>query len=196
MAKIIGGPKPGNCRARQPQRSKRWRPISSKPRSTNMRADRQAEYLATTFEQCPLPAGAPVFDPNTGAPLHLMVVVGVVLLIACANVANLLLARGAGPPARNRHPHGPGLRPRALIRQLLTESLLLSLSGAALGMFFAQWGRACWSVSFPRRGRRVFLDLAIDGRMLAFTAGVAILTGLLFGLAPAWRGTASSRKPP
>ena len=76
-----------------------------------------------------------------------------------------------------------------LIRQLLTESLLLSLTGAALGILFAHWG-ARLLVAFPLRGRRhVFLDLGIDSRVLAFTAGVAILTGLLFGLAPAWRGT-------
>ena len=77
-----------------------------------------------------------------------------------------------------------------LIRQLLTESLVLSLTGAALGVLFAQWGtRVSGGIPVRWAGSKVFLDLSIDSRVLAFTAGVAILTGLLFGLAPAWRGT-------
>ncbi len=72
---------------------------------------------------------------------------------------------------------------------LLTESLLLSFGGAALGVVFAQWGTRLLVGLLSTSRSSVFLDLSVDGRMLAFTAGVAILTGLLFGLAPAWRGT-------
>jgi predicted lysophospholipase L1 biosynthesis ABC-type transport system permease subunit len=76
-----------------------------------------------------------------------------------------------------------------LVRQLLTESLVLSLTGGALGILFAQWSTRLL-VGFLSSGwNKAYLDLSIDSRMLAFTAGVAILTGLLFGLAPAWRGT-------
>ncbi len=76
-----------------------------------------------------------------------------------------------------------------LARQLLTESLSLAMAAAALGMLFAQWGSRLL-VRFLSTGRDpMFLDLAIDGRVLAFTIAVAVATGLLFGLAPAWRGT-------
>ena len=72
---------------------------------------------------------------------------------------------------------------------MLTESLLLSLTGAALGILFAHWGARLLVRFLSSTNNQVFLDLTIDSRVLAFTAGVAILTGLLFGLAPAWRGT-------
>jgi predicted permease len=123
------------------------------------------------------------------ALMILMSIVGVVLLIACANVANLLLARGAARQREIAIRMALGSGRGRLIRQLLTESLLLSLSGAALGIVFAQWG-ARLLVSFLSASRgSTFLDLAIDVRMLAFTAGIGIVTGLLFGLAPAWKGT-------
>jgi putative ABC transport system permease protein len=114
----------------------------------------------------------------------LMTIVGVVLLIACANVANLLLARGATRQREIAIRMAVGSGRGRLIRQLLTESLLLSGMGAVLGVVFAEW--------FTRglvRFLDVSLDLTLDVRVLAFTATVAVLTGLLFGVAPAWRGT-------
>src|ERR1700684_2691403 len=118
-----------------------------------------------------------------------MVVVGVVLLIACANVANLLLARGAARQREIAIRIALGSGRGRLIRQLLTESLLLSFGGAALGVLFAQWGTRLLVTLLSTSRSSVFLDLSVDGRMLAFTAGVATLTGLLFCLARAWRGT-------
>jgi putative ABC transport system permease protein len=77
-----------------------------------------------------------------------------------------------------------------LMRQLLTESIVLALAGAALGMLFAQWGARLLVGFLSLSDNKVFLDLNVDSRVLAFTAGVAILTALIFGVAPAWRGTA------
>ena len=122
----------------------------------------------------------------------LMAIVGTVLLIACTNIANLLLARGAARQREIAIRIALGSGRGRLIRQLLIESLLLSVAGAALGIIFARWGARLLVgllASNVYRESQVFLDLSIDSRMLAFTVGVAILTALLFGLAPAWRAT-------
>lgn len=111
-----------------------------------------------------------------------------VLLVACANVANLLLARGAARERELAVRLALGAGRGRLLRQLLTESLLLSGLGAALGLLFAQWGRSALMALRPL-GPSVVLDLSLDWRVLAFTSLVAVATGLLFGFAPAWRAT-------
>jgi putative ABC transport system permease protein len=114
----------------------------------------------------------------------LMSIVGLVLLVACSNVANLLLARGAARRKEVAIRLSLGAGRRRLIRQLMTESVLLALMGGALGLLVAHWGRS-FIVSFPLPfvGQDAF-DLRLDGRVLGFTLMVSVLTGVLFGLVP------------
>ena len=114
----------------------------------------------------------------------LMAIAAMVLLIGCANMSNLLLARGAARHREIAIRMALGSGRGRLVRQMLTESLLLSFLGAALGVLVAVWG-----TSLLVKFLDISLDLAPDPRVLGFTAGVAILTGLLVGVAPAWRGT-------
>jgi predicted permease len=124
--------------------------------------------------------------------LVLMAVVGLLLTIACANVANLLLARAAARQREIAVRLAIGASRARIIRQLLTESLLLSLFGGALGILLA-WAGSRVLVDLLSSGRvhALALDVAPDWRVLLFTGAAASATGILFGLAPAFRGTAA-----
>jgi len=119
----------------------------------------------------------------------LMTVVGLVLLIACANIATLLLARAA---ARRRE-IGVRLTLGAsrfrLVRQLLTESILLSVIGGAAGFLLAHWGSRALLLLMSGGAQTAGLEIRPGLAVLGFSAGVSVLTGILFGLAPAMRAT-------
>jgi putative ABC transport system permease protein len=125
------------------------------------------------------------------ALLVMMIAVGLVLLIACVNVANLLLARATtrGREIAIRTAMGAG-RTR-VVRQLLTESLLLAIFAGVLGTALAVWGSDVLVRLSPENLPRVG-EIHIDGWALAFTAGLSLLTGILFGLAPAVQSTHSN----
>jgi predicted permease len=124
-------------------------------------------------------------------PLRLLLgVVGVVLLIACANVANLLLARAAARQKEIAVRLAMGARRARLVRQLLTESLLLAVAGGALGMIFALWIKNGLLVVTDWGGPEMTaLEPSLDLRVFGFTLLLSVLTGLVFGTVPALRAT-------
>ncbi|MES2220349.1 MAG: ABC transporter permease [Acidobacteriota bacterium] len=130
------------------------------------------------------------FRTRFGKPLMLlMAAVGIILMIACANVAGLMLARGAAREKEMAVRLAVGAAKRRVIRQLLTESLLLSFAGAALGALVAYMGATGLAKFFLKNAYvPMRIDLHPNAPVLLFAMGIAILTGIGFGLAPAFRG--------
>jgi len=143
----------------------------------------------TTMELLPAGAGLVRVRDQYGKPLVLLaVVVGLLLLLACINMASMLLARSAGRQRELAVRVGLGAGRGRLVRQMLTESLLLSAAGAAAGVAVAYYGVGILVriMASSRAFERIDIEVHPDLDVVLFTAGIALLTGLLFGLAPAW----------
>jgi predicted permease len=113
-----------------------------------------------------------------------MVVVAIVLLIACANIASLLLARAAGRRRETAIRRALGATRPRLVRQWLTESVLLGIAGGGLGLALALWANQL-VISYLQTTPLASLELGVDWRVLGFTLGISVVTGIVFGLAPA-----------
>jgi predicted permease len=167
-------------RALQPEIREATNPYSNSPY--------KEEYLQAPFTARPAAGGVSVLRRRYEEPLKiLLTVVGLVLLIGCGNIAALLVARTIG----RRHELAVrvalgGSRTR-LARELLVESLLLSILGAAIGVLFAQWGTRLIVSQLSTQAYAVFLDLTPDWRVLGFTALAGMTTAVLFGAGPAVR---------
>ena len=153
-------------------------------------SDAQNSYLQNAFYLKPVATGF----SETGAHyrtalLVMMGIVAIVLLIACANIANLLLARATARQRELSVRMAIGAGRARVIRQLMTESLLLSAFGTAGGLLLAAWGSRLLVHMLSTQRHPLDLDLSLDLRVLAFTICAALATALLFGLAPAFRAT-------
>jgi putative ABC transport system permease protein len=150
----------------------------------------QKRYLQKTLVISPAGTGVSNLRRSYERPLiMLMVIVGFVLLIACANIASLFLSRAAARQKEIAVRLSLGASRTRLVRQMLTESIVLSGAGALLGLLFARWGGSLLVRFVSTSKDAVFLDLSMDHRVLGFTVAIAILTGVLFGALPALRVT-------
>jgi predicted permease len=151
------------------------------------------EFLDRKLILDPGSKGRPILQADTKGPLiALMGMVGLVLLIACANLASLLVARSEARQREIALRLALGAGRWRLVRQLLAESLVLAIAGGAAGVLLASWTLGLIVRAIPQDSTTTGLSAQLDYRVLIFAATVSIVTGILFGLAPALRATRSS----
>jgi len=197
---VAGRIKPGISRAQLIARLQVLSPrIFTAALSQYWPADEQRSFVKETLVATSAATGTSALRQQFDQPLQvLMAIVGLVLLIACANIASLMLTRGVVREKEIAVRQALGASRWRLIKQLLTECMLISLMGAIVGFLFARWGAVLLirSISihniYALGNIPVLLNLSLDGRVLGFTAAVAILTVALFGILPTLRSTSVS----
>jgi predicted permease len=153
-------------------------------------------FLAKAMVLEPAYNGVPTFRENAGTPMYIsMAMVGLVLLIACANVANLLVARGLGRQKEIAIRLALGASRRDVVRQLLAESLVLATLGGLAGLLVSLWTSSVLVTSIPGNGGQAALNASLDPRTVAFTFVLALVTGIGFGLLPAMQSTRPNMYP-
>jgi putative ABC transport system permease protein len=189
--RVVGRLKPGMSAEQAAVRLNVFAPqVFAASVPNNWRPADQASFIKRTFAPLPAGTGLSGLRLQYERPLEiLMGIVGLVLLIACANIASLMLARSAARQKETAVRLSLGASRVRLVRQVLTESILLSCAGDLLGILFAKWGQALLVRFVSTTSHKVFLDLTMDVRVLGFTIGIGVLTGLVFGAWPAIRGT-------
>jgi putative ABC transport system permease protein len=153
-------------------------------------AEATKKFLAYKLGAFPAETGFSRLREDSETPLWLLLgISGLVLLIACANLANLMLARASARERQIAIRQALGATRVRLIRELLSESVLLALAGAACGLFLAFAASRLLVAFISTSDNQIFLDLGMDWRVLAFTTALVVLTTVLFGLVPAFRTT-------
>ena len=186
---MMGRLKPGVSMARAQEWLKlELRRYMLEAEGAGIAADRRKAIESSYVELVPGGRGVSYLRGQYGEPLRiLMGVVGLVLLIACANLANFFLAKMAAREREITTRLALGAGASRIVRQMLTEALLVSFLGGAVGLLFAAWGTRALIRFVVEGATRTPFNPNPDLRVVVFTFGASLLTGLLFGLAPAWR---------
>ena len=188
---IVGRLAPGQTRDQAESRLRAFQPqLRENTQPTNWRPKDLESYLKEPIVLIEGATGISSLRDRYSRPLYILLgIVGLVLTIACANMANLLLAQSVARRKELAVRLSLGAGRWRLVRQLLVESIMLSAVGSAIGLLIATWGSRAVVSLLSTRTQAVEVNLAMDWRVFAFTTAVGVLTGLLFGVAPAFRGT-------
>lgn len=188
---VIGRLSPGQTRAQAQSRLRAFQPeLREATLPLDWRADDLKEFLAEPLALTPGGTGLSNLRSRYSQPLYVLLgIVSLVLLIACANMANLLLAQSVARQRELAVRLSLGASRARLVTQLLVESIMLASIGSAAGLLIAQWGSRAIVALLSTRSQVVEVNLEMDWRVFAFTTAVGVLTGLVFGVAPAFRGT-------
>ena len=191
--RILARPAPGLSLEQVRARLKTaWPTMAAVSVTPGMPAKRRDALLASTLEVSSGATGWTYLRNQYTKPLYILICIsGLVLLVACANVANLLLARSTTRRREIAIRLAIGAGRGRVIRQLLVESLLLASMGAAVGLFLAHFGSRFLLHAVSGSARPILLDVSLNTTVLGFTVAVAVITGLFFGLAPALRATST-----
>ena len=192
--RLIGRVPPGTATSGvHPELTSLFKQVLTDVFGRDMSDDVRRDIGNATISFRPAARGPSGMREQFARPLVLLMSAGVlVLLIACANIANLLLARSASRRREIDTRLALGMTRARLLRQLLTESLLLAGAGGTLGIAVAWFGREALLRLITADGSRPPVDVALDGRLLFVVAATSIATAIVFGFAPAWQSMRSS----
>ncbi len=185
VGRLKAGVSPARVESKVTLQLQQW--LSSAEGASTIGDDDRSKITKQKIAMLPAPGGIATLERDTSKGLRLLMALsGLVLLIACANIANLLLARGAARKMQTSVRLALGARRSRLVRQLLTESVLLAVIGGAVGLVVAYLGtRSILAIAF-RGSEFIPIDPSPSAPVLLFSFALALVTGVVFGVAPAW----------